>query len=258
MKNVLFLLCISINLLVSTNTYSKTVQRCALKPIIVAVVDTGFGFEGAGQGAKLCKYGHKDFTKEQKYTSAYGTADPVPLDLINHGTNIVGVIEDQLKSSNVNFCIVVLKFYTKVGAETGENVANTIVAFDYARNIKADYINYSAGGLNPSQSEKESVVNYLNSGGHLIAAAGNEGRNLDLPGNTYYPAMYDKRIIVVGGINLFGMRMPQSNYGSVVNRWEIGTFTTGYGITLSGTSQATATATGKIVLESKNKCDIGK
>lgn len=55
-----------------------------------------------------------------------------------------------------------------------------------------------------------------------------------------------------------GVQSKVSNYGKIVNRWEIGRSVSGYGIIQSGTSQATAVAMGKILSQNKNKCDIGK
>jgi subtilisin family serine protease len=95
----------------------------------------------------------------------------------------------------------------------------------------------------------------LNGGGHLITAAGNDAENLDLPNNHYYPAQYDKRIVVVGALDSYEVQTYFSNYGKVVTRWEHGLMVTGYGITLSGTSQATAIATGKMVGNNPNKCE---
>ena len=37
-------------------------QVCNKKPIIVAIIDTGFGIETMHLKAKLCKFGQKDFT----------------------------------------------------------------------------------------------------------------------------------------------------------------------------------------------------
>lgn len=70
--------------------------------------------------------------------------------------------------------------------------------------------------------------------------------------------MYDKRIVVVGNKDSFGTRIKSSNYGKLVNRWEIGENQEAYGITLTGTSQATAVATGKLIGENKNKCILKK
>lgn len=216
------------------------------KMIKVAVIDTGFGYDGRGKEAKLCKNGHKDFTVPN-------SPDSVPLDVHSHGTNVVGLIEQSLNS--VNYCIVIIKYH-HISAGW-KNLESTIKAFNYASEIKADYVNYSSGGEDSSAPEKIAVERYLNGGGTLITAAGNDGKELGKNG-TYYPAMYDRRIIAVGNLNADMTRHTTSNYGKLVTRWEVGQNKTAYGITMSGTSQATAITTGKIILEFSKKCDIGK
>ncbi len=51
----------------SENAHSED-KTCVRDPIKVAVIDSGFGFKGLGKDAKLCKYGHKDFSVSKKYT----------------------------------------------------------------------------------------------------------------------------------------------------------------------------------------------
>lgn len=225
-------------------------------PIKVAVIDTGFGFQDRGHSAKLCKYGHKDFSTDRQFSSAYSTTIPVPVDNNGHGTNIVGIIDHYASEANVNYCIVVIKYYAEF--QTGEqNLSATVEAIKYATNIGVDFINYSGGGPEADLGERLAIIKFLNKGGIFVAAAGNENQSLDIQENAYYPAMDDPRIVVVGNSNGYGMKSEQSNFGRPVNRWEIGEKVTAFGITETGTSQAAAVATGKIVSQSKNKCDIG-
>lgn len=219
--------------------------QAVAKPLVIAVIDTGFGFRNKAHDVKLCKYGHKDFTKDSMGSLNYGTVDPIPTDINGHGTNVAGAISKYAKGAD--FCIVVLKFFGQ-NASGQENLEASNKAIRYAINLKADFINYSGGGQEYSSEEKKLVVQFLDSGGTLVSAAGNEYKNLDLPGNSFYPAMYDKRIVVVGNGENSQDRRPSSNYGSVVTRWEVGTVDM-YGYTLSGTSQSTAIATGKLINE---------
>jgi Subtilase family len=231
-------------------------KQCNKAPIRIAVIDTGFGYHDAGHDARLCQYGHKDFSNERQFTKNYVTKDIVPVDTHGHGTNIAGIIDGYAKAAHVNYCLVIIKYYSD--SQTGsQNLRATIRAVNYAANIKADFINYSGGGPETNMFERAAVKRFLNQGGKFIAAAGNENEDLNNPENAYYPAMYDKRIIVVANQGKDGVKSKTSNYGDVVTRWEIGEDVTAYGITMTGTSQATAVATGKIVSESQNKCDIG-
>lgn len=293
-------------------------QTFLQKPITVAVIDSGFGYKGLGHNAKLCKYGHKDFSIAQVYDSRFNTSDPIPLDVSGHGTNVAGLIEDYAKDAN--FCLVIIKYvnhYKKDDTNTA-----LMKALKYADEIKVDIINYSGASIGYIPEEVTLIKKFIDSGGIFITSAGNDKSELN--GKTkykIYPAMDDDRIIVVGSKNPFPVknlfasggeleehgwkvenRMPDiqekldkngfcvleieeeakdviqvddmnipvpykytyyrvlikhddkvflksdfSNWGQRVNRWEIGDMQTSYGITFSGTSQATAIATGKLV-----------
>ncbi len=231
-------------------------KHCGKTPIRIVVLDTGFGYGDSGHESNLCKYGHKDFSPDKKFTKSYATRTPVPVDFHGHGTNIVGIIDDYAKKAHTNYCIVVVKYYSE--KQNGyQSMMSMIEGIKYAANIKADFVNISGGGGVFEYEEYKAVKRFLSTGGKLVAAAGNEQSDLDLKENAYYPAMYDARIIIVGNHNKNGVKYKSSNYGSVVKRLEIGEDVTAYGITMTGTSQATAVATGKIVSESDNKCDIG-
>lgn len=228
---------------------------CHKKPIIVGVLDTGFGYKDKGHTANLCKFGHKDFTTDRQFSNDYETKDPVPLDLNSHGTHIVGTIDSYAKDADVSYCIVIIKYYSD--RQTGEeNMKSSSDAISYAARIGVDFVNFSGGGRGIDKDEERAVKSILSSGGKFVAAAGNDGRRINFK-DPFYPAMYDKRIVVVGNVTVDGIRVGSSNYGEWVNRWEVGENVTVYGITMSGTSMSTAIATGKLISNSTNKCEVG-
>jgi serine protease len=239
----------------NSNVYAK----CSDKPVRVAVIDTGFGYKGRGKGVRLCKTGHKDFSSDQLYVKYPDVIDPVPMDIESHGTNVAGIIEKYAREAHTNYCLVILKFHSLSNSLVNmfTDLKGTIFSFRRALELKTDIVNYSAGGPDPSTEEREIIEQYLNGGGILVVAAGNNSTDLDTPKGNYYPAKYDRRIIVVGMLNRDGKKSSISNWGKVVNRWEVGYHILGYGISMSGTSQSTAVATGKIVSKSKNKCYTG-
>jgi hypothetical protein len=260
----------------------------AKKPLVVAVIDTGFGSElstatQAIKDVKLCKFGHKNFVDEKDTSDKFGTHDPVPVDTHGHGTNIAGIIDAYGKAENVDFCLVILKYYSPKSNES-LNLINTIKAIEYARQIHADFINYSGGGLSALPEEIAAVQKYINKGGTFVAAAGNERHDINM--NGYYPAQDDDRVIVVGNAKVVDEKIEKltletpvkkglktyvmdkkgvqyllessSNYGTRVDRYEDGENVLALGLRMTGTSQATAIATGKLLLEKTAKKKILK
>ena len=223
-------------LLLAPNAYAKK--------IIVAVIDTGFAYTAESLAEDhLCKYGHKDFTADQRFAKYLDTKDKVPLDTNRHGTMMVGIINKFAEKAN--YCIVVIKFFSDK-SQGIENNFSSRLAIQYAINLKVDVINYSGGSTEPDSWESVSIKKFLDKKGIFVAAAGNEGKILGMEEN-YYPAMYDPRIHAVGNLDKNGKRAISSNWGDLVTDWEIGTEVKAFGMTGTGTSQACATKTGKIV-----------
>lgn len=216
-----------------TNVQAKTIK--------VAILDTGLGYTLESQKAKLCKHGHKDFTDEQQFMVSTKTVDKVPLDSSGHGTNIAGIISRFAKKP---YCLVIIKIYSK---NSKLDYKASIDAIKYAKTIRADIVNYSGGGEGEMFEETLAVKEYLDSGGTFVAAAGNA--NKDLSKSPFYPGCSDNRVIVVGNISMHGKKSFSSNFGTRINRWEIGENIEGFGIYSSGTSQSTAIVTGKKINE---------
>ncbi len=61
-------------------------------------------------------------------------------------------------------------------------------AIDYSVRMQADIINLSWGGYAPSQHVCAAIARAKARGILVIAAAGNDGTDIDLPGNRFYPA----------------------------------------------------------------------
>lgn len=213
-----------------------TSVKYSLATTRIAVIDTGFDFHSKWSvQPKLCKFGHRDFTKT-------GIQDNH-----GHGTHVSGLIAKYAK--NADYCLIILKFYDL--RSTPETVKNGIKAINYAIKLKVDIINFSAGGEEFNDQEQSAVLNALENSIMFVAAAGNESSNLTK--KTFYPALYDSRIVVVGALNEHGKNLRSSNYGPQVDFREVGKQMSilpkgKYGL-MEGTSQATAIITGKIVKE---------
>ncbi len=193
----------------------------------VAVIDTGFDLDNP-RHVKLCKDGHKDFTNTN-IKDSHG-----------HGTHIAGLIANN--ADNSDYCLVILKYYP-----AKNQLLSSLNSLKYAIFMKVDIINYSGGGTDKSELECKLIKQALDQGIKVVAAAGNERSDLALKG--YYPALCDERVVVVGTDH---KRLPAANYGAPIKYLEDGLNVvsilpnnrTG---TMSGTSQATAIRTGKIV-----------
>lgn len=226
-------------LCVSSCVMSKPiVKKCNKSPAIVAVIDTGLEKNVFSRKAKLCDLPHKDFSEENSYAH-WGKGVFVPDDTMGHGTNVAGLITRY--AGDANYCLLILKFR---GKSNKNSTAQEILAIKYATEIGAKYINLSTSGTFRSLSEINAIKQFIDQGGTVIAAAGNDAS--DLFAKPSYPAMADPRVIVVGALNKDGEIASSSNFGPRVNRWELGRHTA-FGYTLSGTSMSTGVATGKII-----------
>lgn len=149
-----------------------------------------------------------------------------------HGTNVSYLIHKYSKGAH--YCQVPINYFGSLGTD---NSVNSNIAFSLAIAYGVDIINYSAGGVNKDNYECSLVKLALDRGIKVVAAAGNEGK--DLEEQPYYPALCDDRVIVVSCSNL-----EKSNYGKVDFSYKCKNLGKP---AMSGTSQATAIATGKLV-----------
>lgn len=189
------------------------------KEIKVAVIDTGKSFH---KNVNLC--GSIDLTGDSLDHT----------DKLGHGSNVSYLISKH--AENTPHCQLPIKyFYSKKGKDVLE-LSN--LAIELAIAYKVDVINYSGGGTYFSKRECKSIKRALDAGIKVVAAAGNEGK--DLKEEPYYPAMCDNRVIVVGCTDLkasnkgkrINLKVKCSNKGKPKQ---------------SGTSQATAIVTGKLI-----------
>lgn len=240
-----------INLLNALKVYRK------VKEPIVAIIDTGIDnthpflqkniitLDGR---ATASNYG-LDFSKKE-----FEDSHKRPMDVNGHGTHVTGIV----KSINSGVKILPIKYY-RAQASGQDNLQATIEALEYAVNNNIPIINYSGGGPQASARELKVLRKARDRGILIIAAAGNNRSNLDVPGNSYYPASYGlSNVISVGAYTKDLALFRSSNYG----RTTIDIMAPGHEIKssvpnkragyLSGTSQATAFVTGVASLIKSN------
>lgn len=223
MKSIFLLL----TLLLASSASAKTLK--------VAVVDSGLDLTDTRLNGHICPTGSKDFTGE-------GLSDTV-----GHGTAMVGLIEQYAKDSD--YCLVILKYYSDKTLGF-INLSHEVDALRYVAKKGIEILNLSGGG--PIFDEKEYLAIKNNPNTIFIVAAGNDGKDLDVPGNEYYPASYYlENEVVIGNIGNDYQRAKTSNYGKKVDTSEIGenivvVSPKGY-TTMTGTSLSTAIFTGKLI-----------
>ena len=178
------------------------------------------------------------------------------IDHIGHGTHIAGIISQN--TSKVQ--LMVLKFINSPSHGNG-SIEATVKAINYAIRMKAQIINYSAGGLSPNEEERAAIYRALEQNVLFVAAAGNHGQDNDLIG--YFPASYNlPNIVSVAALQSNRRLLDSSNFGPKT----VHLAAPGYNIYsslpnnrfgwMSGTSQATAFVTAmasETLLKAKNK-----
>ncbi len=179
-----------------------------------------------------------------------------------HGTHIAGIIGAEggngigISGVSPKVSLMILKYYDAKGNDVN-NLVNTVKAIDYAVKMNCNIINYSGGGIAPSPEERAAIDRANHKGILFVAAAGNERSNSDL--RKYYPADYGlPNILSVTAIDRFQNVLPSSNYGeqtvdiAAPGNDIISTLPGGQYGYMTGTSQATAFATGVAALVMAN------
>ncbi|MCX7674388.1 MAG: S8 family serine peptidase [Bdellovibrionaceae bacterium] len=182
-----------------------------------------------------------------------------------HGTHIAGIIAAMAGNGKgivgiaPKVKIMCLKYFDP--KRPSDHLKNTIAAINYAVQQGAHIINYSGGGLEPSEAEKKAIERAREKGILFVAAAGNERSNSDV--YRYYPADYGlDNIISVTAINPQTEVLPSSNYGvqtvdlAAPGQNILSTLPgNSYGF-MTGTSQATAFVTGAVALVMAHKPEL--
>lgn len=192
--------------------------------IKVAVIDTGF--DAGPENVPLCAAGHRNFTQSDGLTDGH---------IRRHGTNVAGLIAQGAGSGN--WCLIILKVHNGYQVD----FAGYIQALKYATTLDVDFINISMSGGAINGQEFRHVRSMLDKGVVIVAAAGNDGLDLNTTGCVVYPLCVDKRIIGVGNTSY------RSNRGRIVDHYVDGHDKTAGGVTLSGSSQSAAIVTGLLV-----------
>lgn len=231
--------------------------------VVIAVVDTGLdldsfdgklwtnsaevknGLDDDGNGVVDDIHGWNFVTQSAEIDDTHG-----------HGTHVSNLIAHVADSRAIEVMPLVYYGSNVSGAEA---LRNSIAALRYAIEKRVDIINYSGGGLFPSDEEKMVLAEADRLGILVVAAAGNEGSRGG--SQKFYPANYGlSNIISVGAMRKSGEPLPESNSGTqtvdVIALGEKVKAKTPGGLLkeMTGTSQATAIVSGlaaRIILEKR-------
>lgn len=229
------------------------------RKVRVAIIDTGIDYNNSFLRDKI--YVFNGSKKDSNYGVDFSLNNPskqitrVPKDTHGHGTHIAGIIS----AINPNVELVILKYYNPL-ADGKANLEASLKAMSYAISLGVDIINYSGGGPEQSDKEKELIKKAKENNILVISAAGNEKANIDninplykkyYKEEAYFPASYNfDNIISVGAIHNNYKLNFTSNWG--IKNVDI--VAPGYKVnsllpynqirSMTGTSQATAFVTG--------------
>lgn len=220
------------------------------KSVLVAVIDTGIDANHPDLKANV----FRDKDNHYGFDFVKNAADPV--DEHGHGTHVAGIIgaianpKTGVSGVAQTVSIEAVKYYAD--SNTGAvNLKNTVKAIEWAVNSGAKIINYSGGGPEFAEEEYVALKKAESKGVLIVAAAGNERSDTDMPENYYYPSAYRlTNIISVAATDINNKLIRSSNWGkSKVDVTAPGenifsTLPNGrYGF-MTGTSQATAFVSG--------------
>lgn len=218
----------------------------------VVVIDTGIDFRGHPELAAVA-------CPDKEHFNAVTNKPGQPIDEHGHGTHVAGII--RALAGDKGYCLAACKFYSD--ANPGSiNLRNSTRCLKFAEEIGAAVVNMSEGG--PEFSEDEYLALKRLPDAHIFACAGNEHQSIDVPTQEYYPASYRlSNKTVVGAVDFNGKRTPSSNFGNRVDIQLPGenlysTLPGGRFGYMSGTSQATAVATGLFLRTRAGLPSVGK
>ena len=191
--------------------------------VVVAIADTGVAYDHPDLAANIWANpgetvngadddlnGFKDDTRGWDFIDD----DNTPRDLVGHGTHVAGTVGAVGNNGNGtsgvawNVSLMPLRVLDSEGSGTTSDVASAI---SYAAAKGADVVNLSLGGPDFSLSVSNAISNAPNV--LIVAAAGNEGANIDVTPS--FPCNYPlTNIVCVGATDMNDQLAGYSNYGA--------------------------------------------
>ncbi|MCX7634558.1 MAG: S8 family serine peptidase, partial [Syntrophales bacterium] len=201
--------------------------------VLVAIIDTGVDYnhpdlssniwnnpgEIPANGVDDDGNGYTDDIRGWDFSGA-GMGDADPLDFNGHGTHVAGVVaavgDNGIGVAGGSWSSRIMAL--KVQADGGGQMESIDIAaaIEYAVAKGARIVNCSFGGSTYVTAEYNAFVRLRDAGILVVAAAGNDGKNIDpATGNKCYPASYGlDNIIAVAASDQNDSLYSSSNYGA--------------------------------------------
>lgn len=227
------------NTIVSFSLFASSLSLADSR-VRVLVIDTGVYKGNKALSQVFCP-------EKESYDATKGVYG-IPEDTHGHGTHVAGII--RALAGSKGYCMAFCKYF-ETGESGKQSVDKTVECLKHAKSIHPLYINYSSVGAEFNEEEKN-AIEALDA--TYVVAAGNDGKDIYDRNKTYYPAAYRlKNVVTIGSLDTGCERSSFSNYGKGV-QYFFGD--PAYSIVpgnkrtyMSGTSMATATATGTFLRE---------
>jgi thermitase len=177
------------------------------KNVVIAVIDTGIDYNHEDLKGNIW-INTKEIAGNNKDDDGNGYVDDIhgwnafakngnPMDGNAHGTHCAGTIGAKhgngvgVAGVMNEVSLMAVKFLSDEGSG---NLADAVVAIDYATKMNVDIMSNSWGGGGFSQALDDSIKAAKNKGILFVAAAGNDGTNNDSA--PHYPSNYDVENVV--------------------------------------------------------------
>lgn len=231
------------------------IPRFPKRTINIAVIDTGLDFSIPAFKNKIYHPNHLDVDLPKNFYGFDVTAKNLqdaynPKDTHGHGTHVSGIIIAMFPSAK----ILPIKAFNNNQKQSSNYLAKAI---EIAIMADVDIINISSGGEYESLSELEAIKKAEKKGILVVAASGNNGKNLNYSKSKFYPASYQvDNIISVMSHDKNGDKLKSSNYGKkrtdimalgIINSYSLSSDKNCQAV-MTGTSQATPVVTATLAM----------
>lgn len=207
----------------NSSTYNINIKNvwdehtdCSVNDFRIAIIDTGINKDHLDLKDFLSdSLAYNGYTEETGLINVPDVTNGNPARVNGHGTHIAGIITADSKNKVTGLCWKSKLIIVKAFNETGQGSFSAILkGLNFAIENGAKVINMSFGGEG-GKASYESIFNSVEDV-MFVAAAGNDGRNMD-DGILQYPCAVDSHnLICVANVQESKTVAASSNYGNIV------------------------------------------